>query len=426
MSKKKNKDIWDLSPEEQKKSADKFYEFEKGNLGIMDITHVPKPLNENGLTGDIEAKIVADLTGKKPIEDIPNESKEPDKKIQVSSIYGVFGKGDKNKVEMTQATKEEVNESLSDSVEDEVAKDENSLLQSIRFFYDLDLEKMYVDDGVVSSVLSFPVISQQDIIGAYDADDIGDIVETLRLYIISLKHPSAIISMDDFFSNKYKFDKVKSYNKDKYIFFYHENNVFCYRVDVDSLNDMKHLLDNSLCSDDLTNYLRFYVSLSFACGSLNGAFFVEDIDFIEKFKSSLHNRVEEFTDDFFNDEETTLLSTDEDGALIWYDVYDVQTLARRTISNIVGECYFGSDGDDYDDEDDEFYDDNTSESEEESEESTSDDVLNASDVSEQMAKEIENDLLSPDMEVVDDTSKKEETSSDDSLVVDVITKKVKD
>ena len=92
MSKKKNKDIWDLSPEEQKKSADKFYEFEKGNLGIMDITHVPKPLNENGLTGDIEAKIVADLTGKKPIEDIPNESKEPDKKIQVSSIYGVFGK----------------------------------------------------------------------------------------------------------------------------------------------------------------------------------------------------------------------------------------------------------------------------------------------------------------------------------------------
>ena len=343
-----------------------------------------------------------------------------------SVIYGVFGKGDKNKVEMTQATKEEVNESLSDSVEDEVAKDENSLLQSIRFFYDLDLEKMYVDDGVVSSVLSFPVISQQDIIGAYDADDIGDIVETLGLYIISLKHPSAIISMDDFFSNKYKFDKVKSYNKDKYIFFYHENNVFCYRVDVDSLNDMKHLLDNSLCSDDLTNYLRFYVSLSFACGSLNGAFFVEDIDFIEKFKSSLHNRVEEFTDDFFNDEETTLLSTDEDGALIWYDVYDVQTLARRTISNLVGECYFGSDGDDYDDEDDEFYDDNTSESEEESEESTSDDVLNASDVSEQMAKEIENDLLSPDMEVVDDTSKKEETSSDDSLVVDVITKKVND
>ena len=62
MGKNKAKDIWDLTPEEQLKGADKFYEFEKGTVGIMDISKVTKQLNENGLTGDVEAKIISDFS----------------------------------------------------------------------------------------------------------------------------------------------------------------------------------------------------------------------------------------------------------------------------------------------------------------------------------------------------------------------------
>ena len=59
--KNKKKDIWDLTPEEQKKQADEIFAFEKGNIDILSISNVEKCLNDNGFSAGLEAVIAKDL-----------------------------------------------------------------------------------------------------------------------------------------------------------------------------------------------------------------------------------------------------------------------------------------------------------------------------------------------------------------------------
>ena len=448
MSKNKKKDIWDLTPEEQMDNANNFYKFEKGKIGIMELGNIPKTLNDNGLTGDVEARIVADLMGERKTEIIPPVNYT--EKIEKNSVYGETKNSDEpsktineltGDTELEQADKEDVVDYINDAIEDEI-NDENTndeIPNRVEFVYDNEVNKFFVDDGIVSSVLSLPVVASQDIVGAYDADDINDIIKILYKYIISLKHPTAIFDVDDFYSNNaYKFDKVKTYNKDKFVFLYHDTWVYCYIIDNEGVDELNKLLEY-IIGDDLTNYLKFYVSLAYACGSLNGAFFVEDEEFVNKYYHSSYNNKEGFISEFGSDSGTILITEEESikddegifpdpATLPWdeNDVKELQMFARGKISSLTGSSYFGDDEEDWDDDDDEL-DDNT------------DDVVDSDSV-------VDNDLLSPDMEVIKsnepvdikhqenikdslsevevNSHEEENKSSDNSLVIDVITKKV--
>ena len=471
MSKKK-KDIWDLTPEEQMDNANDFYKFEKGKIGIMELGNIPRTLNDNGLTGDVEAKIVADIMGKKKIEVAPEavplniESElssfvsETNDKIIKNSVYGVTANSKKYSTlndltdngEYEQADKEDVEEYINDAIEDEESKDDINL-PLITYGYDVELGKFFVNDGIVSSVLSMPVIAAQEINESYasslDSDFIYEKIALLMKYIITLKHPTAVFDVDEFYGNnsEYKFDRVKSYDKSKFKFFYHDSWVYCYVVDAESIDEVNDVLEKSIANKDLMNYLRFFAALSYACGSLNGAFFVEDEEFISRYYKSSHNHKEDFVKLFASDEETVMAKENEelkDDEYIFpdpesvpnddSDVKDLQIKARAFLSLLAGEPFFGDDDDDddwdADDEEDWDADDDNEDDTQLGDENTEDndelltqaelEALNAElidDVKDEKKEEIHQENIK---ESLDDSSNKKE--SENSLVIDVITK----
>ena len=101
--------------------------------------------------------------------------------------------------------------------------------------------------------------------------------------------------------------------------------------------------------------------------------------------------------------------TEEDG-IPMYNLQDLQTYVREMISKITGTSYFGED-DEWDDEDDE------------------EEYSSEYDYAESNVEEVDSDLLSKEMEVVENTTEhsigKIDTTdaSDDGFIIEVVRKK---
>ena len=162
---------------------------------------------------------------------------------------------------------------------------------------------------------------------------------------------------------------------------------------------------------DIHDIFKTFISMSYAVGTLNQAFFVEDDLYLKAFKASDLNQQVEFHNLFINDESTMLIDNIEGLDNFGVDNFsldDVQYYVREKISRLTGTSYL----DDEDDDEDEDEDDDSLEDEDDLDD---DDDESEDDETEEEEDESDySDLLSADMESV---------NTSDDLIVSVIRKK---
>lgn len=449
--KHKTRDIWDLSPEEQSKQAEEVFAVENGDFSILSLSKPKKGINSRGFSHGLENEITKDILGRKesvvsldgnyekPIHGKTNMEEtigvKPEKFIEDESIGSVSLDTPKDETEPEYVLP--INLKTVDPVEsNDFTHSEPKIqnihnLRSVSFNVNDILNRLVVDDGIAPTAFSFDVGLSQDLAGMYDDDEIGEMTVDLLSYIISLKHPTAIYEYDDFINRDFwKFGSVlnDSYNHNRYLFLVANGYVFCYLLDEDSINAFYNYLNESkMESNDL---LRTFVSLSYAVGTMQQAFFIEDDTYIRAFMKSSLNKQKEFHTLFSDDLSTSLIPNgdevqDTDGIQL-ISAQELQSYSREMISRITGTSYFGDDDtDDVDDDGDDDWDDEsddwcptdeTDESVDNSDEDSTEETYEPDDNDDDVS-----DLLSEDMEVVTDEG--ESNDLEGEFVVDVIRKK---
>lgn len=349
---KKNKyrDMWDLTPEEQQEGLEEFAAFEKGLGDISSISNREPELDESGLTTELASLIASDVLSGRTKSSDPNRL-EPVKEVKTESVTltAVTHK------EETAVTKSVNNNTKRDGV--------------IKIIYKnlIPINRIIVDDGIapcgvsltVSSSLNMEDFNVDDCTKRYEYDDFEEFIRNFIVYTISLKHPTAIYTVDEFYSPKYLFNNcLNKFNKDKFIFITVDNWILAYEVDNSSFKDLFTNMYNHYDEEEyaIIETTRQAVALAIAVSSLNQAFFIEEDYYIEALYKSDLNMKEEFSKHFINDTNTEL-TDDPDEELTGFDMYDaksLQTSVRDMISIITGEDYYDDD-DEEDDEDDEEY-----------------------------------------------------------------------
>lgn len=344
--KKKQRDSWDLTAEEQMELADAFYEAEKkGQLLKLDKDGKASKFTENGLEPGIEELIHQRL---------------------VASEH----KNDENLTNNTNDEPEMFDELVDDFDNDEESEEVESYDQvttpvsintsnQIKFRFIEDLNRLVIDDGLAPTSISIDYVHSTAIKDMeYDDDYTGNTVSLLYYYILSTKHPYMILTKEEFVN---VFRNVASYNTQTIsLMEINEKYVAVYLVDKDT---KEVLLDKIPEIYEFNNkeMLQYMLTIAINSGSIHNAFFYDQETYIEKlieyqatyvdvddFKEYLNDNGTEFSKDI---PERTFDKLAED--LVILDFETLKSQAIETIEEILDES-------DEDEEDEEFTDDEES------------------------------------------------------------------
>lgn len=473
MGKKHNNDYYeDETPEMRLKRLQDIDDiiYGKKSASVLDITKIndSKIIMENGLSKELNDAIMYDRQSKHKryeldesdyYDDSENEYRYTndgecdsydDDSISLSEIEEIAS--DEKYEKLSKDGKEAVNEIMDilhnpqylDDDEDVhyLTDDEkfeldrqyrDEMEQSIRpinFVYFQKYDRLVINDNIAPTSYSYIYGLNRDLnprakydIENMDASDLVDKIDQLIEYIITLKHPTAIWTKEDFYGSEVlKTSSKGGYNDNRYRFFEVDNYVLGYYIDEDLLSDFYKSLDNYKTHDE--DMLKTCISVAYACGNMNNAFFAEDVDYIQTLyeDDELNCDMEfEFLFEADKDDEEIVKSGETGYAPFVKSMQDTQIYARELIELLTHQSYFDfddDDDDDYDEEGDEFdldsdkYNDTETEDDSESKYDTSNNDIETSVDSNDDSSDDENfdDLVSEDMEEVDD---------EDSLVVNV-------
>ena len=263
---------------------------------------------------------------------------------------------------------------------------EETYLRRVKFINKFinTLGKATFTDGIAST--TFDVNNSRNQYLDVPVPKIDDSMEILLfIYALSLKHPSAILTIYEYIN---ALGNVVEYNETRFKFISIDDDdelISCYIIDDDSLKEFYSYVE-TLSADDR---IRLFITLGYAVGQLNEAFFGDDPDYVNMFiNTPTLNAKEAFLSYFMADPgtETGEVGDDDDMKIKLYRSSEIQSLARQSIMHLVG-----------DDEDDEDEDDESDE--DTSEEDNSEDTVDAKTGEEltQVANEDAVDLLTPEM-----------------------------
>lgn len=339
MGKKKNKgNIWDITTEEQKRAAEEMYQFESGEVGIFDISSKKssKPkINDNGFSNELESQILNDFGGNSrrgSVDDYKYCTPEPDEqsydhKQNISYKAPIEHRVQPNRVEPAKNT--------------------------LRFEVNDILNRIVVNDGISPTTLSMDYIDFTDIVpGTFDPDELGSIITELFVYIISCKHPFAIIDDIEF---EEKFKNIGSVNSDKFMVttadISSKEYFLLYYIDQDSREEFLNLSEKYNLSDVMT--LKLFVSLAYKTGETHNILLIEDDRYLNSFMNGYKN-ADQFIDMVMNDADTMTIGDVESEHISAYerlnviDAEKLQSSVRELLSKLTGD----DDDDDMNDDDD--------------------------------------------------------------------------
>lgn len=314
MSKKKKfKNVWDLSVDEQMKSTDDIF-----SLGKVKNA----PLDENGLTSDLAAKIFCDITGNKYVEPKDEKSTMKQDIKQYDSSLNAVTIDPWNEIQST-----------------------NDDTDSLKFNFIKELDRVIVDDHISPTTLSLKYINLTEINFCeddYDADEIGSIINDMYFYIITCKHPFAVID-NKRFENDIK--KFKSINTDRFIIVSVDYYYLLYLIDEESKN--KFLDIPEIYNMDDKRMLQFMITMCYNAGATQNIFFNDDIDYIRSYKEYCDrlDRYQLYMHLIETDKNTVMNNEDDEINIPIIDAAYLQRNVRETLMTLTDE-------DDYDDEDD--------------------------------------------------------------------------
>lgn len=350
--KKKNKSIWDLTPEEQQKSAEVFYTAEQtGDLSVFDFGGKIKPKRgSSGLFKDVEDAIAADMGLEDTRTDDPSSFLE--QLIGNSEEDDEIPKETNNIIDETLDNLEAAVKQSATSKED--IDDETDHI--FRIDYDPILKHATISDGVVSTSVFLPASGFVDLLDGYKEEDPDDAIKTLVLYMISCSHPTCLLTRSEF---EEMVEDVSSFNEDKYAMFITparepENMMIaCYLIDKNSLDEFHEYLTSVL--ENTEDIVKVYAHMAMICEETGHMFYNYDEKYTSAFyRCEDHNRKLDFSCEFLDDSTTEFLdkNSENDESEIHVMSYPkFQNECKNLLEDIV-DGYF-EDPNEEDDEEDE-------------------------------------------------------------------------
>lgn len=363
--KKKQRDSWDLTAEEQMELADAFYEAEKkGQLLKLDKDGKASKFTENGLEPGIEELIHQRLVASEHKNDENLTNNTNDEPEMFDELVDDFD----NDEESEEVESYDVDDSEDDELSDQVTTPVSiNTSNQIKFRFIEDLNRLVIDDGLAPTSISIDYVHSTAIKDMeYDDDYTGNTVSLLYYYILSTKHPYMILTKEEFVN---VFRNVASYNTQTIsLMEINEKYVAVYLVDKDT---KEVLLDKIPEIYEFNNkeMLQYMLTIAINSGSIHNAFFYDQETYIEKlieyqatyvdvddFKEYLNDNGTEFSKDI---PERTFDKLAED--LVILDFETLKSQAIETIEEILDE----SDEDEEDDDEEKEYEDTEESIEEE-------------------------------------------------------------
>ena len=338
--KKKQRDSWDLTAEEQMELADAFYEAEKkGQLLKLNKDGKASKFTENGLEPGIEELIHQRLVASehKNDENLTNNTNDESETFD-ESVDDFDNDEESENVESYDEDDSEDDE-LSDQVTTPVSINTSN---QIKFRFIEDLNRLVIDDGLAPTSISIDYVHSTAIKDMeYDDDYTGNTVALLYYYILSTKHPYMILTKEEFVNI---FRNVASYNTQNIsLMEINEKYVAVYLVDKET---HEVLLDKIPEIYEFNNkeMLQYMITIAVKSGAIHESFFYDQETYIEKFidytKSytnldDLNNSGIKFFDDSEDISERTYETLVED--LIILDFESLRDEAMAIIEDITDE-----------------------------------------------------------------------------------------
>lgn len=327
---KKQKNQWDLTFEEQVQACEDLYKVETSKMDVSDL-------------GDNHASRLADglVTTVEDCEQMLRSVISPKSTIDSTSSYE---KSD-NK----------------DLIINEVNLDNNQLpreytceigsTNGIQFCLNDDIDRLVVDDGVSPTTLSIQYLNLTEIdIDDYDPSEQADIINQLFYYIISCKHPFAVMSNEEF--DKF-ISNITEFDTNKFIIISVDYYHLLYFVSDYDRNIFTNIIPEKYNFDTET-YIKMCVALSYNAGATHNIFFIEDTEYITKWKNITDKmgRLGEYVSLIENDRKTVHGDNSDytDDHHYVLDGCYLQTQSRKLLEILTGYDEEDED-DDFDDED---------------------------------------------------------------------------
>ena len=363
--KKKQRDSWDLTAEEQMELADAFYEAEKkGQLLKLDKDGKASKFTENGLEPGIEELIHQRLVASEHKNDENLTNNPNDESETFDESVDDFDNDEESENVESYDEDDSEDDELSDQVTTPVSINTSN---QIKFRFIEDLNRLVIDDGLAPTSISIDYVHSTAIKDMeYDDDYTGNTVSLLYYYILSTKHPYMILTKEKFVN---VFRNVASYNTQTIsLMEINEKYVAVYLVDKDT---KEVLLDKIPEIYEFNNkeMLQYMLTIAINSGSIHNAFFYDQETYIEKlieyqstyvdvddFKEYLNDNGTEFSKDI---PKRTFDKLAED--LVILDFETLKSQAIETIEEILDE----SDEDEEDDDEEKEYEDTEESIEEE-------------------------------------------------------------
>lgn len=135
-----------------------------------------------------------------------------------------------------------------------------------------------------------------------DADDLGECMTELFLYILSNKHPTTIFTIPEFIE---KFSRVQSVNNEKFIFFLNNYMINAYYMSEEDKKSWVYSFSDHLLTDE--NTLKAVALMAVQSDNPNTKFHFEDESYIYNFKKYFGNEeMEKYYEALMNDPDTVL------------------------------------------------------------------------------------------------------------------------
>lgn len=341
MGKKKKKyiDEWDVSADEQRAAADDMYRLQDGKMDISDFTKSEEASNKAvGLGQDLENLIARDFI----------TVDEPETPIRVAT------KEEMEACKTVTETVKELTEPLS------VQKAEVNL-RGIKVNFDPLVGRLCINDHISPTTMALQYISFTNIIDeSFDPSDLADEIVLLYTYVLSCKHPYAVITQAEFES---VFKKYESFDTNKFIIIMIDHYFMLYYIDSENKNNLIDIPDYYKFSDK--QLLQFFVTLALRAGETHNICYTDNVEYMTQYKSYLDERYPNALDYYVNmidnDEQTVIKNGSSDTFELTIEAIDDDLLkmkARQSITYLTGE----NDEDDDDESDTpDYWDDDKSE-----------------------------------------------------------------
>lgn len=337
--KKERESYWDI--DDQQAAADAFFAFETGN-GELFIKE--DEIDANGIAGPLANLIGNDLANGRKVKGEEDSFVTQVTYVDTDSVY----RDCDSEIDIPSYEEENTISPIANRQSNVLVSSPELRMITASVFE--PVWRVLINDFIAPTAFAYGYEMECENLEKYASDpqEASNIISKIWEYIISLKHPTAIFTFDEFI--KY-FGKTNSYSTVDFVFFVDHNNerIYAYSVNAESISNVNRYA-NEFLSGSVLELIQFFVSLAYAAGRTDQVFFAENEGYVNNFENSEYNQKSLFTKVFLNHDNTVFFDDQEGdidyicGHMAIKDIVELQGEVREILTDII-------EGEDDDDDD---------------------------------------------------------------------------